>query len=151
MSSAPGARDVWVDDPDFDIHRHVTVHELGGEGGRAELQAFLEARFSEPLERDRPMWRTYILEGNEFGAVMTRYHHSIADGTALARILIEMSDDDPGEDAADLPAVAQDRVHPADAGGRTRGGTDRAGCPAESASAPSRSRPRRRPCPWPPA
>ena len=114
FSESVGGRDEWVEDPDFDIHRHVSVHELGGEGGRAELQEFLEARFAEPIDRDHPLWCAYILEGNEFGAIMVRYHHAIADGTALARILIEMTDDEPG-DSADHPDVAGDRLHPADA------------------------------------
>ena len=116
FSDAIGGSDEWVDDPDFDIHRHVTVHELGGEGGRVELQQFLEARFAEPIDRDHPLWRAYILEGNAFGAIMVRYHHAIADGTALARILIEMTDDEPGE-GADYPDVPEDRLHPADAPG----------------------------------
>ena len=113
FSGTPGAKDEWIDDPDFDIDRHVTVHELGGAGGRAELQEFLEGRFHEPIERDRPLWRAYVLEGNEFGAVMIRYHHAIADGTALARVLIEMTSDSP-DDRLDHPPVPEDRLHPAD-------------------------------------
>ncbi|HEX6887730.1 MAG TPA: WS/DGAT domain-containing protein [Candidatus Nanopelagicales bacterium] len=112
FSDAVGGRDEWVDDRDFDLRRQVTVHELGGAGGRAELQAFLEARFSEPIPHDGPLWRGYILQGTDFGALMVRYHHAIADGTALARILIEMTDDEPGE--LTHPPVAADRLHPAD-------------------------------------
>ena len=95
LSEAVGGRDEWVEDEDFDIHRHVTVHELGGAGGRAELQQFLEARFSEPFDPAHALWRAYVLEGNDFGAVMIRFHHAIADGTALARVLIEMTTDTP--------------------------------------------------------
>jgi len=113
LSQGIGGRDEWVDDEDFDIHRHVSVHELGGAGGRAELQAFLEQRFSEPIDRDHPLWRAYVLEGNDFGAVMIRFHHAIADGTALARVLIEMTTDSP-EEGFDYPEVAEDRLHPAD-------------------------------------
>ena len=129
FSDAPGERDEWVDDADFDIHRHITVHELGGEGGRAELQAFLEARMSEPIPHDAPLWRAHILEGTDFGALMIRFHHAIADGTALARVLIEMTTDSPGEGAPD-PAPA-DRLHPADA-------------PAAMEEIPTTRRPRRK-------
>ena len=114
FSGTVGARDEWVEDLDFDLSRHVTVHELGGAGDRAALQAFLEQRFTEPIPTDRPLWRAYILEGNDFGAIMIRWHHAIADGTALARILIEMTDDEP-DPSADYPPVPGDRVHPADA------------------------------------
>ena len=113
FSDQVGARDEWIDDLEFDIHNHVTVHELGGDGDRTALQAFLEARFVEPIPHDGPLWRAYILEGNEFGALMLRYHHAIADGTALARVLIEMTDDAP--DGTSFPEVPADRVHPADA------------------------------------
>ena len=116
FSSSPGARDEWVDDPDFDIRNHVTVHELGGAGGRAELQAFLEARMAEPIDHNAPLWRAHILEGTDFGALMIRFHHAIADGTALARVLIEMTTDEPEGDH-DHPEVPDDRVHPADAPG----------------------------------
>ena len=63
LSESIGGRDEWVDDEDFDIHRHVTVHELGGAGGRAELQAFLEAalqrtdRPGAPAVARRTSWR----------------------------------------------------------------------------------------------
>jgi WS/DGAT/MGAT family acyltransferase len=114
FSDSPGARDEWVDDPDFDLHRHVTFHELGGDGGREALQEFLEQRFSEPIDREHPLWRAYVLEGNEFGAVMIRFHHAIADGTALARVLIEMTSDTPDE-VGRYPEVPPDRLHPADA------------------------------------
>jgi len=98
-----------IDDLDFDIHKQVSVHELPGEAGRKELQEFLEARFSEPIKRDRPLWQTYILEGNDFSAVMTRFHHAIADGTALARVLIEMTTDAPDDDL-DLPEIPEGTV-----------------------------------------
>ncbi|MCU0300632.1 MAG: WS/DGAT domain-containing protein [Candidatus Nanopelagicales bacterium] len=113
FSEAVGGRDEWIEDPDFDLRAHITVHELGGAGGRAELQAFLEERFSEPIPHDAPLWRGYILEGQDFGALMVRYHHAIADGTALARILIEMTDEEP-DGTATYPEVPDDRVHPAD-------------------------------------
>mgnify|MGYP003574418299 FL=1 len=54
-----------------------------------------------------------MLEGNGFGAVMIRFHHAIADGTALARVLIEMTTDTP-EEGFEFPDVPEDHVHPAD-------------------------------------
>ncbi len=114
FSDSVGGRDEWVDDPDFDIRKQITVHELGGDGGRVALQEFLEARFPEPIDRDGPLWRAYILEGEEFGAVMIRFHHAIGDGTALSRVLIEMTTDSPDE-GFDYPDVPDDRLHPADA------------------------------------
>lgn len=94
-SDGPLGLDHWVDDEDFDLSRHVTVHELEGAGGRVELQEFLEEQMSIPLRRDRPLWHAHIVQGIGFGAVVIRFHHAIADGTALARILIELTSDEP--------------------------------------------------------
>lgn len=113
FNDSVGGKDEWVEDPDFDIRRHVTEEELGGDGGRAALQAFLETKFSEPLDMSHPIWHAYVLQGRDFGALMVRFHHAIADGTALARVLIEMTTDTP-EDSYGYPEVPGDRVHPAD-------------------------------------
>ncbi len=113
LSDAVGGKDEWVEDPDFDIHRLVTVHDLPGAGGRTELQEFLEARFVEPIPMDGPLWRAHILQGKDFGAVMIRFHHAIADGTALARVLIELTTDTP-QQGYDYPEVDENRIHPAD-------------------------------------
>jgi WS/DGAT/MGAT family acyltransferase len=113
FSEAVGGRDEWVEDLDFDLDRHITVEELGGAGGRVELQEFLEQRFVEPIPHDRPLWRAYILAGQDFGALMVRYHHAIADGTALVRVFLEMTDEHP--EGSGYPQVAADRLHPADA------------------------------------
>jgi diacylglycerol O-acyltransferase / wax synthase len=111
FSDALGAKDEWVAHPDFAIADHVWVHELEGAGGRAEMAAFLEGRFSDPIPTDRPLWQAHVLQGRDFGAIMMRFHHAIADGTALARVLIELTDEAPGSaDGADPGGP-----HPADA------------------------------------
>ncbi len=107
-----GDKDQWEDDAEFNIDNHVTVHELPGAGGREELQDFLESQMKVPIPRNRPIWRAHILEGNEFGAIMIRFHHAIADGTALARVLIEMTSETPDEDGG--PIGTLDRIHPAE-------------------------------------
>ena len=123
INDAVGGRDEWVDDTDFDIHRHVIEHELGGEGGRVELQRFIEQRCSEPLDKSHALWVAYVLQGHDFGAVMIRFHHAIADGTALARVLIELTTDTP-EEGFDYPEVDEGRLHPADAPGPHEHGPD---------------------------
>ena len=144
LSECIGGRDEWVEDEDFDIHRHVTVHELGGAGGRAELQEFLEARFSEPIDRAHPLWRAYVLEGNDFGAVMIRFHHAIADGTALARVLIEMTTDTP-EEGFDYPHVARGPPAPGRRAPGARGVPRRPDRPAQAGQGAQRRHPGRDP------
>lgn len=104
-SEGPVGLDHWAPDPDFDVARHMSVHELPGEGGREEMRAFLEAWMSRPLPRDRPLWQAHVLEGRGFSALMMRFHHAIADGTALARVLIELTSETP-EDDDESPASA---------------------------------------------
>lgn len=89
--------DHWVDDELFAMARHVHVHDLGGAGGRVELQEFLEEQMAIALPRDRPLWQAHIVQGIGFGALVMRFHHAIADGTALARVLIELTTDEPDE------------------------------------------------------
>jgi diacylglycerol O-acyltransferase len=148
LSDSVGGRDEWVEDEDFDIRRHVTVHELGDAGGRAEFQAFLEARLSEPLDPAHPLWRAFVLEGNDFGAVMIRFHHAIADGTALARVLIEMTTDTP-EEGLEFPEVTDDRVHPADEPSAAEEPPEKR-TPGASGTRRSTPQPRSRPFQWRP-
>lgn len=98
--------DHWVEDPDFDIDRHITHHRLKGDGGREAMRKYLQARMSEPLPRDRPLWQAYVLTGRNFGAVMLRFHHAIADGTALVRVLLDLTTDTPSGDAEPEDALA---------------------------------------------
>ena len=111
--------DHWVEDPDFDIDRHITHHLLKGDGGREAMRKFLQARMSEPLPRDRPLWQAYVLTGRDFGAVMLRFHHAIADGTALVRVLLDLTTDTPSgeaepEDALQALTASDPRNHPAE-------------------------------------
>ena len=54
---------VWVDDPDFELDDHLSRASLPSPGGRAELDAFVAAAMSRPLDPDRPLWEMYVVEG----------------------------------------------------------------------------------------
>lgn len=90
--------DQWVADPHFTLENHVTFHPMTGDAHTA-VQRFLEARMSEPLPRDRPLWHAYVLNGEEASAVIMRFHHAIADGTALVRVLLDLTTDTPEGDS----------------------------------------------------
>lgn len=104
--------DHWVEDPTFDLDNHLSIHELPDAGGREEMKAFLEARMSEPLARDRPLWHAHVLQGSNFAALMMRFHHAMADGTALVRVLLDVTTESPDEESTGR--LDLDRVHPAD-------------------------------------
>ena len=94
--------DHWVADPQFRLADHVTVHDMGSTGGHDAIQAFLGERMSEPLPAGRPLWHAHILNGEDVSAIVLRFHHSIADGTALVRVLLDMTTDTPLGDSSEL-------------------------------------------------
>ncbi len=86
--------DHWVEDADFALINHVSLHELAGDAHDA-VQRYLEALMSLPLARDRPLWHCHVLNGPDASAVILRFHHAIADGTALVRVLLDLTTDSP--------------------------------------------------------
>jgi diacylglycerol O-acyltransferase / wax synthase len=97
----------WEEDPDFDLERHLIPARLPAPGGRAELHRYVSEQMSRPLDRDRPLWQAHLIDGFDGGAaVYTRIHHSVADGIALVRLLLSMTDDQPEGSLFEPPAVA---------------------------------------------
>jgi len=94
----------WVDDPDFDLDLHLHHVALPAPGDRSALQEFVGDLASTPLSRDKPLWDAYLVDGYGTGsALVLRMHHCIADGIALARVMLEITDD--AAPAAGRPGV----------------------------------------------
>jgi WS/DGAT/MGAT family acyltransferase len=98
---------VWIDDPDFDIIRHVRRVACPAPGGRRELGEICGRIASTPLDRSLPLWEAWVIEGVEGGrfAVMTKVHHAAVDGATGTGLLDELFSSDPTE-AAPGPATA---------------------------------------------
>ena len=95
----------WEDHPDFDPRLHFHRRTLPAPGGERELKEFVGDHLAGPLDRRRPLWDVYLLDGYGAGsAVLVRIHHSVADGIALGRVLLGMADG--GEPAR--PATSRD-------------------------------------------
>ncbi len=97
----------WVDDPHFDLARHLHRIALPHPGGDAELFEMVATLMERRLDRERPLWECWIIEGLSEGrwAVLTKIHHCIADGIATAQLLAKFSDDVDGDTfAADVGA-----------------------------------------------
>ena len=87
----------WVDDDRFDLDLHLVPHALGGDGGDRELQRFVGELASTPLDPDRPLWQFHLVHGYRgTDALVARIHHCIADGIALVRVLLSLTDDGDG-------------------------------------------------------
>lgn len=86
----------WEFDPHFDIANHVHRVALPAPGGQKELQDLVSDLASTPLDFSKPLWQYHLVEGYGDGcALICRLHHCIADGIALMRVLLAMTDDRP--------------------------------------------------------
>jgi WS/DGAT/MGAT family acyltransferase len=96
---------VWADDPDFELDDHISRASLPSPGGRAELDAFVAAAMSRPLDPARPLWEMWVIEGLDGGrtALLAKVHHAILDGVSGASILTAFLDLTPRARIIDLP------------------------------------------------
>lgn len=92
----------WVDDPHFDISRHLHRLAVPHPGGDAELFEIVADVMERRLDRERPLWECYIIEGlsDDRWAVLTKLHHCIADGIATTQMMAKFSDEGSGESFA---------------------------------------------------
>ena len=90
VREVPGrlARPVWVDDTDFDITYHVRRSALPRPGSRDQLNDLVARLTSRPLDRSRPLWEMYLVEGLARGrfAVITKTHQAMVDGVSALEI-----------------------------------------------------------------
>jgi diacylglycerol O-acyltransferase len=80
------ARPVWIDDRDFDITYHVRRSALPSPGSDVQLQELIARLGSRPLDKSRPLWEMYLIEGlaRNRVAVYTKSHQALVNGmTAL--------------------------------------------------------------------
>lgn len=85
----------WVDDPGFDIGRHVRRVALPHPGGERELFGLIADVMVRRLDRDRPLWEIWVIEGlsDDRWAMLTKVHHCMADGIAATHMLAGLCDD----------------------------------------------------------
>ena len=89
---------VWVDDENFQLHRHLQRVGVPAPGGRRELAEICAYIAGLPLDRDRPLWEMWVLEGgarSDVVTVMLKVHHAVVDGVAGANLLAQLCTLDP--------------------------------------------------------
>jgi diacylglycerol O-acyltransferase len=110
-------RPVWVDDAHFDLRFHVRNTAVPRPGSEAQLRTLCARVLSHPLDRDRPLWEAWLVEGLEGGrwALLSKVHHCMVDGIAGTDLLTRVLDPSP------TPAPAPpDDWEPEPAPGRLR-------------------------------
>ncbi|HKN94320.1 MAG TPA: wax ester/triacylglycerol synthase family O-acyltransferase [Thermoleophilaceae bacterium] len=94
----------WVDDPHLNLGYHIRRTSLPAPGSEAQLRALAGRVFSQPLDRDKPLWELWLVEGVEPGpegprfAMLSKTHHALVDGISgvdIASVLFDVSPDTP--------------------------------------------------------
>lgn len=84
----------WDDDEHFDVDNHLTHVALPAPGGDAALRDLVSDLMSVPLDFTKPLWHMHVIDGYRGGSVvLTRVHHCIADGIALVRVMLSLTDE----------------------------------------------------------
>ena len=106
----------WIDDPDFDLNYHVRHIGLAPPGGADQLAEQVARIVGRRMDRSRPLWEAYVIEGLADGrwAMLTKTHHATIDGASgvlLLGMLTDPSPDTPMPDHVDWvgEAVPSDR------------------------------------------
>jgi WS/DGAT/MGAT family acyltransferase len=112
-------RPLWVDDPSFNLEYHVRHTGLPAPGTEDQLFQLAARIASQPLDRSRPLWETWLVEGLEGDrfAMISKTHHSLVDGVSgvdLATVLFDV-EPEPAPSATELePWQPQPEPSPAE-------------------------------------
>jgi diacylglycerol O-acyltransferase len=86
----------WVEDDRFDLDAHLVRHRLESGDDDAALQELVATLAATPLDPARPLWQFHLVSGYRgTDALVARIHHCIADGIALVRVLLSLTDSGP--------------------------------------------------------
>ncbi len=99
---AGSGRPLWVDDPNFNLEYHVRHSALPAPGSEAQLFEMAARIASQPLDRTKPLWEFWLVEGiepaagssHERFAMLAKNHHALVDGVSgidLATVLLDFS------------------------------------------------------------
>src|SRR4051794_24253160 len=104
-------RPLWVDDPDFNLEYHVRQTALPRPGSEEQLTRLASRIMSQQLDRTKPLWELWLVEGLEDGgvALISKTHHALIDGISgvdLAQVMFDLEPvpADPLQETAGLEA-----------------------------------------------
>src|SRR3954449_3541102 len=96
LPPAGTGRPLWVDDSTFDLEYHVRQTALPRPGSEDQLLLLAGRVFSQQLDRNRPLWEMWMVEGLADGgfALLSKTHHAMIDGIAgvdIAQVMFDLS------------------------------------------------------------
>jgi diacylglycerol O-acyltransferase len=100
---------IWVDDPHFSLDYHVRHTAIPSPGSELQLRQMASRVFSGALDRDKPLWELWMVEGMHDGrwALLSKVHHCMVDGVAATDLMSVMfSDETSRTDAGERPWAA---------------------------------------------
>src|SRR5204862_8230988 len=104
----------WVDDPHLNLNYHVRSTALPAPGSEDQLKRLAGRVFSQRLDRDKPLWEMWVVEGLDGGerfAVLSKTHHALVDGVSGIDIMSVLFDVKPEPDTP--PSAEEKRWLPA--------------------------------------
>src|SRR5437763_2515640 len=95
----------WVDDPHFNMRYHLRATALPAPGSEEQLRAMAGRVFSQQLDRDKPLWEIWLVEGVEGGrfAILSKTHHALVDGISGVDIFTILFDTKPEPETPPAP------------------------------------------------
>ena len=120
VMQVPGkaGRPVWVDESQFDLEYHVRHTALPPPGGEPELKKLVGRLLSQALDRDKPLWEMWLVEGlgsdrSDRFAVVSKTHHCMLDGVSGVDLATVLMDSEPSDAPPPQPAPWTPRKAPA--------------------------------------
>jgi WS/DGAT/MGAT family acyltransferase len=106
-------RPVWADDPHFNLGYHLRHTALPAPGGDQELRNLVGRVMSQALDRTKPLWEMWMVEGLEHGhwALLSKTHHCMVDGVSGTDLLTVVLDREP-QPAAPIPDTWKPQPQP---------------------------------------
>lgn len=104
----------WVEDPGFDVRRHIRRVGVPAPGGQGELAELVGGLVERPLDRSRPLWEIVYIAGlpGERVGLLWKIHHSLMDGVAGASLFQALFDIEPDPPPRPEPVAAESAPAP---------------------------------------
>src|SRR3954469_15603571 len=99
----------WIDDPHFNLRYHLRMTALPQPGSEQELKRLAGRVFSQPLDRDKPLWEIWVVDGLDGGgrfALLSKTHHALVDGVSGVDIVSVLFDTQPTPSAPPAPPAS---------------------------------------------